>query len=388
MKTYRFFALLMLAMLSCPLTGQILENQISFAQAPRPHSYYVKQAELWWREIEKDKTNEMSWYNYFRANRNAQATAGWSPDFIKESSFLKLGPEIVNLLEVNIPGTFVYNYVTWSERGFDPTKGSYLLKAYEMNPDFEGIHATMITYTDCIFDFSKRKEVNNKWFLRNEMSPGLLAYGYNVLMSMEPNGIIFTQHDNDTYPLWMLQDVKGIRTDVSVINFDMLLVKSYREQVFERLNITQLDNVFEESNPYNLEAVLNHILANYKGKRPIFVGLSVTPKYYEKYSGNLYIVGLTLKYSDKPIELIKTNKQCCQNLFILDYLKIQLTNDRNQSNVTGQNLNYLKCFKIVYDDSITNHDLESAKRIKELAFLIAKNSEKEDLIETVSKDFK
>lgn len=367
--------------------GQKPENQISFAQESKPHSYYVEQAELWWKEIEKDKTIEMSWYNYFRANRNAQGTAGWSKDFVNESQYLKTGPDIVKLLEENIPNTFTYNYVVWNERGFDPTKGSYLLKAYEMNPDFEGIHATMITYTDCIFDFEKRKEVNEKWFERNEMSPGLLNYGYNVLMSLEPNAIIFTQHDNDTYPLWMLQDVKKIRTDVTVLSFDMLLVKSYRDKVFDRHNIRELEKEFYESNPYNLEAVLTHILGNYTGDRPIYVGFTVTPKYYQSHKEKMRISGLALRYSEKPIDLLDFNKNLIENGFYLDYLSLQLTNDKNQNNVNNQNRSYLKCFEIVYKDYLSNKQFNRADKIRTLAIQIAKNSGDNELIEKVKQEY-
>ena len=365
------------------LFGQKPEKQISFAQESKPHSYYVEQAQLWWKEIEKDKTNEMSWYNYFRANRNAHGTAGWSKDFVNESAYLKLGPDIVKLLEENIPNTFTYNYVVWIQRGFDPTKGSYLLKAYEMNPDFEGIHATMITYTDCIFDFEKRKEVNKKWFERNEMSPGLLNYGYNVLMSLDSNSIIFTQHDNDTYPLWMLQDVKNIRTDVTVLNFDMLLVKSYRDKVFEKYNIIELEDEFYESNPYNLEAVLTHILENYKGNRPIYVGLTATPKYYQTHKDKMYISGLALKYSEKPVDLVELNKNLIENSFLFDYLSIQLTNDKNQNNVNNLNINYLKCFEIVYKDYVSKKQIDKVDKIRNLAILIAENSGNNELINKV-----
>jgi hypothetical protein len=330
----------------------------------------------------------MSWYNYFRANRNAQGTAGWSKEFVNESSYLKLGPEIVKLLKENIPNTFTYNYVVWTERGFDPTKGSYLLKAYEMNPDFEGIHATMVTYTDCIFDFEKRKDVNKKWFERNEMSPGLLNYAYNVLVSLEPNIIIFTQHDNDTYPLWMLQDVKNIRTDVTILNFDMLLVKSYRDKIFEKYDIMELEDEFYESNPYNLEAVLTHIIKNYKGSRPIYIGLTATPEYYQVYKDKMYISGLALKYSEKPVDLVKFNKNLIENLFHLDYLSIQLTNDKNQNNVNYQNRNYLKCFDIVFRDYVLKKKIEKADKIQKLANLIAENSGDKELIKKVKQEFK
>ena len=46
-------------------------------------------------------------------------------------------------------------------------------------------------------------------------------YAYNTLQSVEKDGILFTNGDNDTYPLWYLQ-VLGYRQDVSVININLL----------------------------------------------------------------------------------------------------------------------------------------------------------------------
>lgn len=144
---------------------------------------------------------------------------------------------------------------------------------------------------------------------RGGIATPVLDFGYNLLVSAAPGGIVFTNGDNDTYPPLALQLARGIRPDVRVVNLSLLNLEEYATNVWKSgprgpLPFTAADiardlQAWEQAGKakgrtpaqVHLEDLVDRIAAG-TWKEPVYLACTVSPNLLACCEGRLEIEGM------------------------------------------------------------------------------------------------
>lgn len=282
----------------------------------KPNRWYQKQAQLWKAELKKNPNDPVAWNNYY----NAVRYANFGKTIHTENKTEKL-KEIVNDMKKYVPNSFEYYYLKHSV-SHSLEDISDIEKAYQIAPDRPDTYYDFITFYDHLGNQNKMDQFLKKLYFSEDIAPSLLNYNFNTLMTCKKNAILFTNGDNDTYPAWVLQRVKGIRNDVLILNVSLISTgKTYLRTKLAQKNV-QLN--FEDLPEYRsknfIGGLAKYIEKNYPSI-PVYFALTVYENHYKQIKDDLYIVGLAYRFSSKRIDNLAFLKENLENKFRLDYLK-------------------------------------------------------------------
>jgi tetratricopeptide (TPR) repeat protein len=137
-------------------------------------------------------------------------------------------------------------------------------------------------------------------------------YAYNMLTPLEPGAIVMTNGDNDTFPLWYIQEVERVRKDVRVVNLSLLNTPWYIRQLKNqepKVPFTFTEAELDLLQPYQDEktgrivwvkdqAVADMVKAN-RWERPIYLAVTVPDQLgLEK---NLTLEGLVFRVNPREV---------------------------------------------------------------------------------------
>ena len=381
-NNFLFLSLVLVIIFSNALCGnpteETPEKVYRYCYVVKSKEWYQNQEKLWKREITKNPQNEEAWYNYFFAARY-----GWANVQGQTNTREALMDSIYHEMGKAIPNSWVYHYIHYYNYATDFSR---LEKAYQINPDAPDLYWEFIKEYTLTEQKEKSAEFCKKLYESKDISTGIYNLNYNMLNSTAKNAILFTNGDDDTYPAWVLQEVKGIRKDVAILTIHGTFnnrnhLKSILADKGTHLNIDQLSKT-------DVSLYLNGLVRLLRTNYPditIHMAQTVYQPYYESFKDKLHLTGFVLTYSDTPFNSDEIHRNIVENKLRLDYLDFDWYADLHVSEplINQFNLMYVDPFIKLAKYYYSREDIHSARKWKNKALLLSKRANNEDLLKEI-----
>jgi hypothetical protein len=254
--------------------------------------------------------------------------------FEQEAQYLNLnnrqvttaGKEILDLISRKVqefaPGTFASYYIPYHELVPSSSTKSLLDQASAAEPNNSLVFDDYVAQGELNRDASMKKKYSKKLEAASVYSLPTMEYNLNVLNSLPTNAFLITYGNDDTYPLWIWQEVFNTATTVTVINVDLLAHADYRKNICQRLNIADFNAI-----ELDAEARIDKLLGSSNGN--IYLALTIAPNILKNHSKDLYLTGLALHYSDGSISNLAALASNWENRFARSYIELNEPINRN-----------------------------------------------------------
>ncbi|MEM9328153.1 MAG: hypothetical protein AAGA85_20975, partial [Bacteroidota bacterium] len=311
----------------------------------RAKSWYSSLSTSWQSYLSNNREDIAGWLQYFRA----LAYAGKSAE---------LGSIHEQLHSIN-PGSFLDYYSKFRIEGWTLEGIAALEEALVIN------HPAALTLEDQLIlaevQGSPRADRAYEVFNGGLIHPSTLNYSYNLLMSVEENGILVTDALHTSIPLWVLQDVMKVREDVAILNLQLI-----------RENKTYFDGKVKA-----VQAQLNDPLELFThDKVPgIYYALTLPRETVQQIENRLYVVGLASTQGAEDFEHYTQLRENIEEKFLMDYLTIDFNGEPKTATGKVLSSNYivpLLLLKEFYDEV---ENLERSAEVKAMILQLANDSQ-------------
>jgi tetratricopeptide (TPR) repeat protein len=232
--------------------------------------------------------------------------------------------------------------------------------------------------------------LNNHYFTHDRSRNYACAeFARNALVGLEKDAIIFTNGDNDTFPLWYIQEVEGYRTDVKVVNLSLLQTTWYIKQCRDnepKTPITWTDEQIHRLTPVPTkdgwlmvnDLAVRHILGVNEWKRPIYVSTTVPRSTYAPYLDILELQGLSFRFVPRKGENMVNEEQLKKNVLEnFDYSTILDENGKRRRDIylpsytenliTHYAYSFMRLAIIQHRDSLYEEAVRSLETAREIS---------------------
>lgn len=187
----------------------------------------------WWEMVEEQPAAEQAWLNLFLAERFNRWGNEEKELSKKDKSVLD---DVQTGIEFNVPNSFADHYVRFLTSDYENEDA--LEAAEALRPNDLLVLEARIDYNRIFGSNNLQRNSVIKWSTKKNVPTQLLIYQRNLLLSLPQNAILITNGVDDTYPLLLVQFAEGLRTDVKVVQLDLMSSPTYLNKVASLLGVS------------------------------------------------------------------------------------------------------------------------------------------------------
>ncbi|UII19285.1 formylglycine-generating enzyme family protein [Fulvivirga ligni] len=285
----------------------------------KDQSWYSSQAAEWKAIVDQHPGNNKAWLNYYLATRYAN-----------KASEETLYSQIKSMAESFEKELILAFHFEQTDEGYVHTQ-----KANELRKNNFMAQVLMMAHAERLGLENQRKAYAMKVMSQQRIYQSLLSYNYNVLMSIEPNGVLLVDGDNTSIPLWLLQDAMDIRTDVKVVDLNLCKDENYLNSLSSRWQLQT-----EGLSGLN-ESEFTQKLPDVNPEFNFFYSLTLDRQYLSEIENQLYVVGLASVRSEKRINNVEEIRTNLEQKFLLDYVSVDFNGEPQTASGRKLTPNYL-----------------------------------------------